>query len=217
MRNDQVCLFCRGWLGGWRAVWTAREYCKSLISFVGGRAAALGAWRTCACFARELMRHPRARRRSDDHNRLHLLHSTKQGSPSAISQHSRATKTGGGAYRARPGPGPLMAAARSLAALAAVLRGRQEQVRQLQEDNYLLRVRRGLFVLYLRIHEEMAAHKVKFGAADGAELQQQVEALRQDAGCVGVEDEQSALAVFAPLRDYLEWWRPGGSMLDLER
>ncbi len=110
-----------------------------------------------------------------------------------------------------------MAAARSLPVLAAVLRQRQEQVRQLQEHNYLWRVRRGLSVLHLRILEEMAAHKVMFGCADAAELQQQVEALRQDAGCTGFSDEPSALAVFEPLRDYLEWLQPGHSMLGLER
>jgi hypothetical protein len=110
-----------------------------------------------------------------------------------------------------------MAAARNLDALAAVLRERQEQVRQLQEDNYLLRVRGGLFVLHLRILEEMAAHTLRFGAADAADMQQQVEALRQDAGCAGVEDEPSALEVFVPLRDQLDWLQPGRSMLGLER
>ncbi len=147
------------------------------------------------------------------HPLQNALHSIKQGLLVASRQHRSAR---GCRQRTPRPPGPCAAMAERRA-LLAVMRERHEQVRRLQVHNYVLRVRRGLFVLHLHILEEMVAHRLKFGAAGAAELLQQVEALRRDAGCAGVADEQRALAVFEPLRDYLEWLQPDVSMLRLER
>jgi hypothetical protein len=104
-----------------------------------------------------------------------------------------------------------------LAALRVVLRGKQEEVRQLVERNYQLRLRRGLCVLHVRVLETLAAHKQALGASDESEAAQ-LEALRRDAGCAeGLENEPSAEAVFEPFYAYLERLQPGRSMLGLGR
>jgi hypothetical protein len=104
-----------------------------------------------------------------------------------------------------------------IAALSAVVHEKQEEVRQLQERNYQLRLRRGLCALHARVSGELAAHKQRFGATDESEAAQ-LEALWRDAGCAeGPPDEPGATAVFEQLYDQLERLRPGRSLLELER
>lgn len=98
-----------------------------------------------------------------------------------------------------------------IASLQRIVRDREEQVRQLQERNFSLRLRRAVLAVMMRNLEEVAAHKRAYGVSDTEELRQ-LEALLQEAGD-GTPDGADATA---PFHIFVEHLRPGRSLLQLE-